>query len=78
MTDLDRKPVIRRCRATYGRQNRRIVVGLFPGDLLRFREEKSRTWFDLPIGMAYSLAVKAEVDRKRREKRNLRKKRLTK
>ena len=72
MTDLERK-VTRRAKSAYGRPGKRLVVGLFPGDLIGLREERGRTWFYLPLGTVYTLAVRAEVDRKRAERKKPRK-----
>jgi hypothetical protein len=54
------KPVKRRTRSPH-RRGRRVIVSLLPGDLLAFRDERSRTEFVLPIGAAYDVAVKVHV-----------------
>ena len=40
-------------------KSRPIVVRLAQGDLLRFREKGRRLRFDLPIDVAFGIAVKA-------------------
>lgn len=66
MTDL-RKTVKRRAvSAAY--RGRRIVVSLHPGDVIGFREERTRREYFLPISGAYTYAVRLEVDRRKREK----------
>ena len=69
MTDL-RKPVRRR--TIHPHRGRRIVVTLHPGDVLGFREERLRKEYILSIAGAYEYAVRLEVERKRREKREAR------
>ena len=73
MTDL-RKPVKRRTVAPH--RGRRIVVSLLPGDVLSFREERTRREYLLTIAGGFEYAVRLEVERRRRDKaqaRNLRK-----
>jgi hypothetical protein len=71
MTDL-RKRVRRR---TVGRVRggRRIVVSLLPGDILAFREERTRREYVLSIPGAYVYAVQLEVARRKRERIEARK-----
>ena len=65
MTDLTKRIK----RRTIGlHRGRRIVVSLHPGDVLSFREERTRKEFLLSIEGAYTYAVKLEVLRRRAEK----------
>lgn len=57
------------------RGGRRIVVSLLPGDVLSFREERTRTEYLLSIGGAYIYAVRLAVVRRKEEKAALRKQR---
>ena len=70
MTDLTKR-VRRRSFAFY--RGRRIVVSLLPGDVLAFREERTRREYLLSISGAYTYAVMLEVERRRREKAAARK-----
>ena len=54
-------------------RGRRIVVALLPGDVLGFREERTRREYLLSIAGAFEYAVRLEVERRRMEKRKLRK-----
>lgn len=65
MTDLTKR-VRRRTIGTH--RGRRIVVALHPGDVLGFREERTRKEFLLSVAGAYVYAVKLEVLRRRAEK----------
>ena len=66
MTDLTKR-VKRRTLTPH--RGRRIVVSLLPGDVLSFREERTRKEFLLSIAGAYDYAVMLEVERRKREKR---------
>lgn len=66
MTDL-RKTVKRRAVAAAYR-GRRIVVSLHPGDVIGFREERTRREYFLSISGAYTYAVRCAVEQARREK----------
>ena len=65
MTDLTKR-VKRRTNATY--RGRRIVVSLIPGDVLGFREERTRREYLLSVSGAYTYAVMLEVERRKLEK----------
>lgn len=65
MTDLKRR-VKRRTLGMH--RGRRIVVSLHPGDVLGFREERTRKEYLFSIEGAYVHAVKLEVQRRRAEK----------
>jgi hypothetical protein len=60
------KPVKRRTE-TMTHRGRRIVVTLYPSGFLGLREERTRHEFLLSVGTAFVMAVRAEVDAKRRE-----------
>jgi hypothetical protein len=70
MTPLTKR--VRR-RALNPYRGRRIVVSLLPGDVLSFREERTRKEFLLSIQGAYVYAVQLEVARRLAEKRAKRK-----
>ena len=53
-------------------RGRRIVVSLHPGDVLGFREERTRKEYTVLISSAYIYAVRLEVERRAREKREAR------
>jgi len=65
MTDLTKR-VKRRTLTSH--RGRRIVVSLLPGDVLGFREERTRREYLLSIMGAYTYAVMLEVERRKREK----------
>ena len=65
MTDLTKR-VKRRTIAPH--RGRRIVVSMLPGDVLSFREERTRKEYLLSIVGAYTYAVILEVERRKREK----------
>ena len=65
MTDLTKR-VKRRTFAQY--RGRRIVVSLLPGDVLGFREERTRREYLLSVSGAYTYAVMLETERRKREK----------
>ena len=65
MTDLTKR-VKRRTIAPH--RGRRIVVSMLPGDVLSFREERTRKEYLLSIVGAYTYAVMLEVERRKREK----------
>ena len=56
-------------RTVHPHRGRRIVVTLHPGDVLGFREERTRKEFLLSVGGAYDYAVLLEVARRRAEKK---------
>lgn len=58
MTDLKAK-VSRRCQTAFC--GRRIVVTLYPGDLLGLRPERTRREETVPLAAVYSWAVKARL-----------------
>lgn len=49
-------------------RGRRIVVSMLPGDVLSFREERTRREYVLSIAGAYTYAVMLEVERRKRDK----------
>lgn len=66
MTDLHKR--VKRRTVGRVRGGRRIVVSLLPGDVLGFREERTRCEYVLSIQGAYVYAVQLEVARRKREK----------
>lgn len=69
MTDLHKR-VKRRTLSNH--RGRRIVVSLLPGDVLSFREERTRHEYLLSIAGAYDYAVMLEVERRKRERKERR------
>ena len=67
MTDI-RKPVHRRT-VSPNYMGRRIVVSIEPGDVLGFREERTRRTFRLPVSACWQFAVKLAVAADKAEKR---------
>lgn len=47
---------------------RKLVVGLEPGDVISFREERCRKTYTLDIKWAYLQAVKLAVNKRREER----------
>lgn len=65
MTPLS-KPVTRMGSVPcYGRP---LVVTIYPGDIIGVRQARTRTEYTVPLSWVYSMAVKAEVARKKAEK----------
>lgn len=68
MTTPLSKPVARKSTGN-GPNRRRFVVTLAPGDVIGFRDERRRKMYWLPITACYEMAIRAEVERVRIEKR---------
>lgn len=71
MTPL-KKPV-RRVSSGNGVNRLQYVVTLAPGDVIGFRDVRSRTTYWLPLAACYAQAVRIEVARKRAERSKTRK-----
>lgn len=73
MTDLTKRVK----RRTIGRlrSGRRIVVSFHPGDVIGFREERTRKEYVLSISGAYTYAVTLEVARRKADRAKARKER---
>lgn len=67
------KPVRRatRARVPYG-VNEIVIVTLYPGGVIGFREKKRRKEYQLDIGTLYVRAVVAEINAQRKERRKRR------
>lgn len=76
MTDLN-KAVKRRTNATIrdAGKVRRMVVTLYPGDVIGIRPEKTRREERTTLAAVYGLAVKQRVAQERTEKKATRRKR---
>jgi len=61
--------VYRKTMEPFDYHGRRIIVGLEPGDVITFREERCRKTYTLDIKWAFRQAVKQQVDKERAEKR---------
>ena len=60
-----RKPVIRRCAESYDHRRKRLVVALEPGDVISFREERSRKRFTAPLARVFRQVVIWNVEAER-------------
>lgn len=67
MTTELRKAVSRRTIAPH--RGRRVVVTIAPGDVIGFREERTRKTYWVSLGACFDMAVKLEVARQRAEKK---------
>ena len=68
-----RKPVIRRCAEPYDHRRKRLVVALEPGDVISFREERSRKRFTAPLCRVFRQVVNWNVEAERALKKGARK-----
>ena len=71
MTTELKKPVSRR--TTSPHRGRRVVVTIAPGDVIGFREERTRKTYWITLGACFDMAVKIEVARIKAEKHKARK-----
>lgn len=71
MTTELRKAVSRRTAAPH--RGRRVVVTIAPGDVIGFREERTRKTYWITLGACFDMAVKLEVARLKAEKKKGRK-----
>ena len=77
MTKLARSSVTRETPATVFDQGRRLpVVCTMSTDGLHLRQKGRRTCYVLPYAAAYNWAIHLEVERQRREKREVRRAKL--
>ncbi len=60
-----RKPVVRRCAAAHDHRHKRLVVALEPGDVISFREERSRKRFSAPLSRVFRQVVIWNVEAER-------------
>ena len=74
MTTELRRPVCRRCVEAYDHRRKKLVVRLEPGDVIGFREERSRFWFSAPLARVYRQVVIWNVDALKAEKQKNRRK----
>lgn len=70
MTTALEKPVKRVTNGTH--RGRTMVVTLYPGDVIGVRQSRTRKEYSIPLAWVYDAAVKAEVQRKRVEKKKAR------
>ena len=66
------KRVVRRCERV-GNQGRRLVVILYPGDMIGIREERRRTTYTAPLDKVYWMLAKWTVQEQQRVKASERK-----
>ena len=74
MTDL-KKPVKRRTVDQCLTVRRRLIVALMPGDVIAFREEGRRKWYQAPLGKVFTQVARWNADAELAEKRRARKER---
>jgi hypothetical protein len=60
-----RKPMIRRCAEPHDHRRKRLVVALEPGDVISFREERSRKRFTAPLSRVFRQVVIWNVEAER-------------
>ena len=74
MTDLT-KPISRRTRETFrSTKGRRIVITLYPGDVIGLREERTRTTFLLPVEKVFQYAARVHAENVVKERKAKRRK----
>jgi len=61
--------VYRKTVEPFDHRGRKIIVGLEPGDVISFREERTRKTYTIDIRWAFTQAVKQAVKKEREEKR---------
>ena len=74
MTDLERT-VVRRSRFSFAHYHKRIVMAFEPGDIVAKWLERTRTWFRGTVAGVFRQLITWQVEAKRQEKREARKKR---
>ncbi len=68
VTEL-RKRVCRRCVEHYDHRRKKLIVSLEPGDVISFREERSRKLFVAPLARVFRQVLLWNVEANRIEKR---------
>lgn len=69
MTTELRNTVTRRCTEPYDHRKKRLVVTLEPGDVIGFREERSRKKFTTPLSRVYRQVLVWNVEALRATKK---------
>ena len=64
VTEL-RKTIVRRCAEPYDHRRKRLVVALEPGDVISFREERSRKRFTAPLGRVFRQVLMWNIEAER-------------
>jgi hypothetical protein len=72
MIEIRKRATIRRTVEPADYRGRRLVVALEPGDVIAFREERTRTWFRAPIAKVYRTVVGWNVEAARAAKKGRR------
>lgn len=62
MTTELKKTVTRRCCEPHNHRGKRLVVSLEPGDVICFREERSRHYFSAPLSKVYHQIVRWNIE----------------
>ena len=60
-----RKSIVRRCAEAHDHRHKRLVVALEPGDVISFREERSRKRFTAPLSRVFRQVVIWNVEAER-------------
>ena len=63
-----RHAVVRRCVEAHDHRARRLVVALEPGDVITFREERSRRRFTAPLARVFRQVVLWNLEAERAPK----------
>ena len=63
-----RHPITRRCVEAHDHRARRLVVALEPGDVITFREERSRRRFTAPLARVFRQVVLWNLEAERATK----------
>lgn len=69
MTTELRRTVCRRCVDPYDHRRKKLIVSLEPGDVISFREERSRKRFLAPLARVFRQILLWNVEATRIEKR---------
>lgn len=72
MTTELRRIIERRTVDPYDHRRKRLVVSLEPGDVIGFREERSRTRFSAPLARVFRQVLMWNVEAQRSTKRKRR------
>ena len=73
MTTELRRTVTRRCAEPHDHRGKRLVVSLEPGDVIGFREERSRKKHVAPLARVYRQVLVWHVEAARAERKRGRK-----
>ena len=57
-----RRTVARRCTEPHDHRGKRLIVSLEPGDVISFREERSKNSFSAPLAKVFRQVVRWNVE----------------